>query len=176
MDLQTITLISLGYFEKDLLQKISDAIIKQIPVPVIVKEANMDLILFYEPARRQYNGNKLLTEIDRIFGSDTSKTIALLNVDLYIPILTYIYGQAYLNGRTGIASVYRLSNELYGMERDDDILTERFIKEVIHELGHTLGLKHCYNTDCVMRSVTYVEEIDQRLNAMCSSCRSQIGL
>lgn len=176
MDLQTITLISLGYFENELLRKLSDAITKQIALPVIVKDANIELIEFYDPARRQYNGNKLLTEIDKVFGSETSKTIGLLNVDLFIPILTYIFGQAYLNGRTGIASVYRLSNELYGMERDEDILTERFIKEVIHELGHTLGLKHCHNQQCVMRSVTYVEEIDQKLNSICSVCRTQIGL
>ncbi|HLN20423.1 MAG TPA: archaemetzincin family Zn-dependent metalloprotease [Bacteroidales bacterium] len=176
MDLQNITLISLGYFENEFLRKISDAVSGQLKLPVIIREANLDLIEFYDAGRRQYNGNTILQEIDKLFGSDKSKTIALLNVDLFIPILTFIFGQAYLNGRTAIASIYRLGNEPYGLERDDEILADRFIKEVIHELGHTLGLKHCHIQTCVMRSVTYIEEIDQKMHALCPSCRKQTGL
>jgi len=63
----------------------------------------------------------------------------LFSVDLYIPILTFIFGQAVLGGETGIASVYRLNNELYGMPADNNILMDRIKKEVIHELGILLA-------------------------------------
>ena len=97
----------------------------------------------------------------------------MFNVDLFIPILTYIFGQAFLNGRTGIASAYRLSNERYGIKTDDKLILERFIKEVIHELGHTFGLIHCHIPACVMRSSTYVEDIDQKSMHLCLNCRHE---
>ena len=73
----------------------------------------------------------------------------LFYVDLFIPILTYIFGQAFLGGRTAIASIYRLSNERYGLKEIDNYLLTRFTKEIIHELGHTFGLIHCHVPACV---------------------------
>ena len=107
---------------------------------------------------------------------DSLKTLGLFNVDLFIPILTFIFGQAFLGGRTGIASLYRFSNERYGIAGDNQFLLDRFKKEVIHELGHTFGLIHCHNPTCVMRSSTYVEDIDQKNQQMCPSCKAEIGM
>lgn len=143
-------------------------------LPVLIKEGHLDLSDFYNPARNQYDANKLLKEIDTNFSCDKSKTLGIFNVDLFIPILTYIFGQAFLNGRTGIASMYRLSNERYGMIKDDDLLVSRFKKEIIHELGHCFGLIHCQNPTCVMRSSTYVEDVDQKNRHLCSRCRAQL--
>jgi len=89
--------------------------------------------------------------------------------------LTFIFGQAFLGGRTGIASLYRLSSERYGMIRENELLLNRFIKEVIHELGHTFGLIHCHYPTCVMRSSTYVEDIDQKEYHLCHNCRVELG-
>jgi archaemetzincin len=173
MNQQQITLISFGYFRKDILEVIAEAVKHQFLLSVIFREGHLDLSEFYDPARRQYNGNRLLKQVDAEFASDASKTLGLFSVDLFIPILTYIFGQAALNGRTGIASLYRLSNERYGIEPDDKLLLERFTKEVIHELGHTFGLMHCIIPSCVMRSSTYVEDIDQKEQHLCLRCREE---
>ncbi len=175
MDLQNITLISFGYFEESFLRKTIEAVNKEFLFPVNIKEGHIDLSEFYDPVRRQYNGNKLLKEVDSLYASDTYKTIGLFNVDLFIPILTYIFGQAFLNGRTGIVSHYRFSNERYGMTSDDKFIIDRFKKEIIHELGHTFGLIHCHISTCVMRSSTYVEDIDQKSEHLCLSCRNGIS-
>lgn len=175
MDLQCITLISFGYFDSDFIRNISEAVKKEFLLNVNIKEGHLDLSEFYDPTRRQYNGVKLIHEIENSFSSDSSKTIGLFNVDLFIPILTYIFGQAFLNGRTGIASNYRLINERYGIKTDDRMVPERFIKEVIHELGHTFGLIHCHLPDCVMRSSTYVEDIDQKSKNLCLNCRNEFN-
>ena len=174
MYLENITLISFGYFDQALLQIIVPDVSREFSFPVKTKSGNLDLTEFYDPARRQYNGTLLLKKMDVEFAAYSSKTLGLFNVDLFIPILTFIFGQAFLNGNTGIASIYRLSNERYGIKTDDRILVERFRKEVIHELGHMFGLIHCSNPVCVMRSSTYVEDIDQKEHSLCPSCTHQL--
>ena len=176
MNLPNITLISYGYFGKDLLEKTAEAVIHEFQCSVNLIEGHLDLSEYYDSARRQYNGNSMLKLVDSLSFPDSLKILGLFDVDLFIPILTFIFGQAFLGGRTGIASLYRLSNERYGMIRDDRLLLDRFCKEVIHELGHTFGLKHCQNPICVMRSSTYVEDIDQKNQHLCHNCRAELEL
>jgi len=175
MDTPNIILLSFAHFGNEFLDKISGAIQNEFKSPVIIREIHLDLSEYYDASRRQYNGDKLLREIDSMDISGTSKNIGLFNVDLFIPILTYIFGQAQLGGRTAIASQYRLGNERYGIISDDDILLSRFKKEVIHELGHLFGLIHCHTPTCVMRSSTYVEDIDQKEMHLCAQCRELLG-
>jgi archaemetzincin len=172
---QHIALISFGYFENDFLREIAEAVKNEFYCEVSMRDGHLDLSEFFDPVRRQYNGSRLLNYIEENFASDSSKTVGLFSVDLFIPILTYIFGQAFLDGRSGIASDYRLNNERYGIAPDEELLLERFRKEVIHELGHTFGLIHCHVPSCVMRSGTYVEDIDQKEKSFCPACRETVN-
>ena len=176
MNPSIITFLSFGLFDRGFLEKISEAVAIEFNCTVVIRDAHVDISEYFDPVRRQYNGNKLLQAVDSINFHESSKVIGLFNVDLYIPILTYIFGQAQLGGRTGIASLYRLSNERYGIANDDAFLLERFKKEVIHELGHLFGLIHCHTPTCVMRSSTYVEDIDQKDAQLCLKCRTELEL
>jgi len=171
---QHINLISFGPFEADFINSIAEAVRQEYMMDVMVREGHLDLIEFFDPTRRQYDGNELLKQVDTKFSGDSVKTFGLFSVDLFIPILTYIFGQAFLGGRTGIASVFRLNNERYGLPPNRSLLAERSAKEVIHELGHTFGLFHCHVPLCVMASSTYVEDIDQKNASLCPHCRAQL--
>lgn len=142
--------------------------------PVELRDCSLDISHFYNAGRRQYDANKLLRAITERAPDNEIKVIGLVRVDLYIPILTYIFGQAALNGYTGLASLYRLKSEHYGLKANYDLLIDRFGKVIIHELGHTFGLIHCTNPICVMRSSTYVEDLDQKEKKFCHHCRSQL--
>jgi archaemetzincin len=37
------------------------------------------------------------------------------------------------------------------------------------------GLLHCHVPDCVMRSSTYVEDLDQKSHKFCNKCRNEMG-
>ena len=173
---QHITLISFGRFEKDFLQQISQAVQQEYMFKVMVIEGRLDLSDYYDPGRRQYDGTRLLKAVDQMVPVSSLKSLGLFSVDLFIPILTYIFGQAYLGGRTGIGSTYRLKNELYGMRPDEQLLRTRFRKVCIHELGHAFGLVHCHTPNCVMKSSSYVEDLDMKRHNLCFSCRKELGI
>lgn len=174
MSQDEITLISFGQLGRDITEKIAGDVFNEFHHPVSLREGHLDLSDFFDSTRHQYNGNLLIKHIDSLVFPQTLKVLGLFDVDLFIPILTYIFGQAFLGGNTGIVSVYRLKNERYGMDPDDELMFDRLRKEVIHELGHTFGLIHCQNPDCVMRSSTYVEDIDQKSFHLCPDCRRNI--
>jgi archaemetzincin len=169
-----IVIINHGKFESDFLEKIVSRVTQEFLLPVTVRESHIDLSEYYSPIRRQYDGNRILKELDSHSSSPHVKNIGLFRVDLFIPILTYIFGQAALNGKTGIASLYRLRNEQYGMKKDEDLLLDRFKKVITHELGHMFGLVHCHVPTCLMRSSTYVEDLDQKSHNLCKKCRTEI--
>jgi archaemetzincin len=79
-----------------------------------------------------------------------------------------------MGGPCAVVSVHRLRQEFYGLDRDDAVLRRRLIKESIHEIGHTLGLRHCQDYSCVMASSHSVEWIDLRDSTLCDSCRSHV--
>lgn len=164
-----------GHFEKDMIGLIVKDIDREFHYPVLFMEYNLDLTNYYNPGRRQYDANRILKLLSKKPLPDSIKIMGLFRVDLFIPILTYIFGQATLNGKIGMASLYRLRNELYGLEPNHALLTDRFRKVVIHEFGHTFGLIHCQNTVCVMRSSTYVEDIDQKTIHFCKNCQNALS-
>ena len=173
MDTQTLLLIVLGDFEKPFLESLARDVAQEFRREVSVAEGHINLTDHFNSMRRQYDANGLLQALEA--PGPYLKKIGLFRVDLFIPILTYIFGQATLSGDRGVASLYRLRNEVYGMAKDEALLRERFTKVVIHELGHTFGLVHCYQPVCIMRSSTYVEDLDQKSLHFCNRCREQLN-
>ncbi len=172
MEEDRIILFSCGNFEKEFLREIVLVVEREYQTPVITEEHHFELNAFYNPARRQYDADRLITHIRQLNSTANARVVGLFRVDLYIPILTYIFGQAILGDQVAIASTFRLRNELYGLKQDDALLLARTVKEVLHELGHTYGLVHCQTVTCVMRSSTYVEEIDMKGASLCARCKS----
>lgn len=132
----------------------------------------LDFGLAFDPNRLQYNSTRLLElAINGNILNHNWKSIILTDLDLFVPVLTYVFGEAEFNGRAAIVSSYRLHNEYYGLPQDNNILQSRIEKEVIHELGHTFGMIHCSVPFCVMHSSSYVEEIDFKLTDFCKTCK-----
>jgi len=124
----------------------------------------------YDSSRGQYNSTVFLKLLLGDSGDDAWRVLGVTSVDLFIPVLTYVFGEAQVNGRAAVVSSHRLRPEAYGLPVDRERLGDRLDKEAVHELGHTLGLLHCADHECVMTSSTYVEEIDLKQVEFCPSC------
>jgi archaemetzincin len=137
---------------------------------------NIDISKAFDPLRHQYNSSHLLSEMIARPLADGEKVLGVAEVDLFIPILTFVFGEAQLEGPGAIVSTHRLNNKFYGLPENQTLLVQRIVKESIHELGHTFGLLHCSSPGCVLTSSTYVEDIDQKSDALCPQCQQRLNI
>ncbi len=126
--------------------------------------------LAFDPSRGQYNSRTMLAHLLRQQRRSSAKVLGVAGVDLFIPVLTFVFGEAQLDGHAAVVSIHRLLEEPYGLPPDPERLARRLAIESIHELGHTYGLVHCHDGECVMASSTYVEEIDLKTDRFCERC------
>ena len=127
----------------------------------------------FDPHRGQYSSRGLLAELlqDR---PHAYRILGVTSVDLYMPVLSFVFGEAQLKGRAAIVSIHRLRGEVYGLRPNRRALESRLAKEAIHELGHTFGLLHCLENRCVMSRSTYVEDIDIKSDRFCGDCSAAL--
>jgi archaemetzincin len=122
----------------------------------------------WDARRCQYETGRILKWLEsRHVGA--AKVVGLTDVDLFIPILTFVFGEAQLGGRAAVVSTARLSPG--NGSRGERLLSERLRKETLHELGHAYGLVHCGNPGCVMGRSPGVTEIDSKGPSLCTDCR-----
>lgn len=99
------------------------------------------------------------------------KILVLVDFDIFKSGFTgTLFGEAEVCGDIAIASISHLkddSNEL--------ITKERAIKEALHVIGYTLGLKQCETPSCAMSPSKTLEDIDKRNTSYCSDCINKIS-
>ena len=130
---------------------------------------SFDPELAFDPSRGQYNSRLLLAQLLRE-DDRAARILGVSSVDLFLPVLSFVFGEAQLDGRAAVVSTYRLDNALYGLPANRELLYERLLKEAVHELGHTFGLVHCHHAGCVMNASTYAEDIDLKGERFCPRC------
>jgi archaemetzincin len=167
-------LLPVGRIDPSLLQALSDSIPRCLPIRCEIIAPPMDPAPAYHAERQQFHSSEILQRINGLVSSHCCRLLAVADVDLYIPILKYVFGEAQMGGPCAVVSAYRLRQEFYGLERDDELLRQRLLKECVHELGHTLDLRHCQDYRCAMASSHAVEWIDLRESTLCDNCRLRL--
>ena len=128
----------------------------------------------WDPGRKQYASIALLEMLVRECPKDAHKFLAITERDLFIPVLTFVYGQAQLGGRVGAVSLARLRQQFYGLPPDRGVLLERARKEILHESGHLYGLVHCADRACAMSLSTGIRQIDGKNAFYCAPCAARL--
>jgi archaemetzincin len=125
----------------------------------------------YDPRRRQHASSAILRWLLAV-GPGEGKVLAITDRDLFIPILTYVFGEAQLGGAAAVVSTARLAEDadLFG----PGVVAERLAKEAVHELGHTFGLRHCTTPACVMGRSAGVRDVDEKDPELCGECRARL--
>jgi archaemetzincin len=125
----------------------------------------------YDGRRRQWSSSKVVQWIARS-GPEQGKVLGVTDADLFIPILTFVFGEAQLGGRSAVVSSARLAEP--GLP-DERIVMERLAKESVHEMGHVFGLLHCDVPGCVMGRSSSVRDVDKKRGDLCPTCRDRLA-
>ncbi len=124
----------------------------------------------YDRKRSQFNAISLLKKIH----VNENYVLLITGRDLYVPGFNFVFG--YAPGKKGVVSTYRLSPATYGEEFDRGLYFSRILKEVIHEVGHMVGLMHCTSRGCVMSFSNTVYDVDRKLDRFCDKCSEKLSV
>ena len=172
--MKLVHLLPVGGVDDCLLEDLRAALPKRLPVRAEILPLKLDPTPCYHRERQQFHSSEILERMHCLVRPRDFRFLAVAAVDLYIPILKYVFGEAQMGGPCAVVSTYRLRQEFYGLDQDDSLLRERLRKECVNELGHTLNLRHCQDYQCAMASSHSVEWIDMRQNRLCDACRYEL--
>ncbi len=169
-----IVLVSVGEVDGRILEGLQESIGK-----IFEKEVYMGRPLYcpdyaYNGRRKQYFSSAILLKLREVERGAGDRVLGVADLDLYVPSLNFVFGEADLENRVAIVSLCRLSQEFYGLSEDIDRFKERVLKEVVHELGHTYGLGHCSNPLCVMHFSNSLLDTDIKKASLCPQCEKRL--
>jgi archaemetzincin len=170
--MQYIYIEPIGLIEKELLDFLSAKIEMvydctcMVAMPLRISGSSHNLM------RGQYNAKVLMVEIVKNISFDEERLLCVVDVDLFVPGLNFVFGLAI--GNTTIISLVRLRPEYYGERKNEYLFKERALKEAVHELGHTFGLHHCPDIRCIMHFSNHVENTDIKGPGFCKVCSNKI--
>ena len=157
----------------DLLEYLAAALARTFRTRCQIRPETFDLSFALDRDRQQYHSTAIIQRLERAVDPD-ARVLGVTASDLYVPVLTFVFGEAQLDGNCAVVSTARLKEEFYGLPPRQELLRERLVKEAAHELGHTFGLRHCADWRCVMTSSHAVERLDVKGAEFCRACKKPI--
>lgn len=127
-----------------------------------------------DAGRGQWSATEILKALLARAGPG-ERLLGVTERDLFIPVLSFVFGQAQLRGPAAVISLARLRPEWFGLPGDPALLARRALTEAVHELGHTFGLVHCHDKRCPMALSLGLEELDLKAARPCASCAALLA-
>ena len=168
--MKKLQLLPVGNPDAHLLEWLRQALADKFHVPAQILAPALEPVFALHAERQQFHSSEILAAMHNLVSRDTWRLLAVTERDLYIPILTFVFGEAQMGGPCAVVSYHRLTQEFYGLPADLDVLANRLLIESVHELGHTLHLTHCQEYRCAMSSSHAVEYIDIKDSGCCEDC------
>jgi len=172
--MKRLQLLPIGRIDGGLLTELAPAMANSFRVPCEVLPGILDPEFALHGERQQYHSSEILARMQSVVTRDSWRVLGIAEVDFYIPILTFVFGEAQMGGPCAVVSLHRLRQEFYGLPDDPHALRRRLLTEAVHEIGHTLDLTHCEDYRCAMAPAHGVEWIDLKDSTLCASCQSRV--
>jgi archaemetzincin len=166
-----IVLVPIGEVANDVLQTLTERLPQVFTHSTVsTAEPLSDYGLALTPSRKQYHSTRLLAMLEaRFAGHESERLLGVVEHDMYVPGLNFVFGEARLPGSVCVISTARLRNN------DRPTFESRLVKEAVHELGHGSGLQHCEDSRCVMFFSNAIQDTDRKGEHFCRRCSAQLA-
>ncbi len=173
-----LCILRLGPVEAEVLDALEGGLWRAFGCDITRLDGQQEPIFAFDRERQQYNSHMVLREVAASLPRDAARLLAVTGVDLFIPMLSFVFGQAQVGGAAALISVARLRQDFYGVHPNPRLTCLRAVKEGIHEIGHTLGLPHCSDRRCPMSLSNSIRQVDEKSDELCGNCsiRMQVVL
>jgi archaemetzincin len=182
---KTIYIQPIGSFsakQTKVIQSTADYMQAFYDLPVILRQAKSlgkvpkDLERVQYPNNRQIRTSYFIDDIlPGLLPNDAAALICLTSYDLYPgETWNYVFGQASLEKRVGVWSLWRLEKD-DGKPAANDLFLDRTLKVAMHETGHMFSMRHCTKYECLMSGTNYLGETDRRPLDTCPECTMKIA-
>lgn len=169
-----IKLVRVGQVKAEVLDYLTLILSSTFSVRCELCDLQIDPRSAYAAKRQQFDSNRILQQLVDLRIPDDCRVLGITEVDLFVPIFTFVFGLSQVDGRAALMSTCRLQQQFYGLPEDNALFLLRCEKEAIHELGHACGLVHCARYECVMHFSNSIEDVDLRSATFCSSCSEAV--
>ena len=169
-----LCLLPIGEVEPYILEHLIPALSRTFSLPCGSLKAVRIPSEAYHSRRRQYHSEVILHRLQPHRPPQAERLLGITEVDLYVSPLNFVFGQADLASGVALISLCRLHQEYYGLPSDKALFLLRTAKEAVHELGHTYGLRHCYNPKCVMHFSNSLRDTDIKNESFCKRCQQEL--
>lgn len=171
---EELYLVPFDNISTEVLTNIGNALKEQLPLEYRLVPKESVPPYAYNPRRGQYFSTALLALLSRKYAAPGRRVLGVVEVDLFVPELNFVFGEADPVSKTAIISLTRLHQEFYGLERDEALFMRRALTEAVHELGHTYDLQHCSDQHCVMFFSNSLADTDRKGYRFCSRCQRRL--
>jgi archaemetzincin len=134
------------------------------------RAAPIDEPAAFSPPRGQWSSVAFLEALLGRVPPGASRLLGITERDLFVPVLSFVYGQAQLGGRVAVVSLARLRPAFHGLPESPAVLERRAATEAVHEVGHTFGLVHCLDRRCPMSLSIDLPDLDGKTATPCDAC------
>jgi len=169
-----IEIVSIGSIDADILEYLVHLLSERFNATVSVG-SKITIGRFHEDElRKQYLSTAMLRALRDVQNLD-SLLLGVADVDLYVPSLNFVFGEAAPPARVAVISLVRLRPAFYGLQEDRRLFLERVGKEAVHEVGHILHLQHCTQRSCVMFFSNSLVDTDLKEDQFCQRCETYLA-
>jgi len=144
----------------------------------------------FDQSRNQYNAKSLIQSFEKT-GHPSVRLVGVIDEDMYVPGLPFVFSIAKPEGNSVILSTQRLREDYSGktlyrydgtLEESAEVISlaeegvtrQRYRKSIMRALGLTFGFKPAPDTSCMMAFSNNLYELDRKRTEWCGEEREMI--